>query len=251
MSESYNLEFSVAHGSTLIKSKKTDDLRKYIKQFFFKYLTQIFFFDGNSFRLYELEQAQKMIPKDWEVTSAKANEETQKFIKETISFKNYLKDSDFMENEYTPTIDFNQDRIFKKKIILSGQKIKRNFLNMAKPMNEKVSTIKSKRTEQTLSDLTLVYDHINDVLCSSDKVMYEYVLNFISATFGGRKLRKALILQSIERTGKGQIINGLLKEILGDRMFKTNSVESIMKYNKNFEGCSLINFDELPHCDNY
>jgi hypothetical protein len=24
-----------------------------------------------------------------------------------------------------------------------------------------------------------------------------------------------------------------------------------MKYNKNFEGCSLINFDELPHCDNY
>ena len=251
MSESYNLEFSVAHGSTLIKSKKTDDLRKYIKQFFFKYLTQIFFFDGNSFRLYELEQAQKMIPKDWEVASAKANEETQKFIKETISFKNYLKDSDFMENEYTPTIDFNQDRIFKKKIILSGQKIKRNFLNMAKPMNEKVSTIKSKRTEQTLSDLTLVYDHINDVLCSSDKVMYEYVLNFISATFGGRKLRKALILQSIERTGKGQIINGLLKEILGDRMFKTNSVESIMKYNKNFEGCSLINFDELPHCDNY
>ena len=165
MSESYNLEFSVAHGSTLIKSRNTDELRKYIKQFFFKYLTQIFFFDGNSFRLYELEQAQKMIPKDWEVTSSKANEETQKFIKETISFKNYLKDSDFMENEYTPTIDFNQDRIFKKKIILSGQKIKRNFLNMAKPMNEKVSTIKSKRTEQTLSDLTLVYDHINEVLC--------------------------------------------------------------------------------------
>ena len=117
-----------------------------------------------------------------------------------------------MENEYTQTINFNQDRIFKKKIILSGQKINRNFLNMAKPMNQKVSTIKSKRTEKTLLKLTLVYDHINEVLCSSDKTMYEYVLNFIACTFGGRKLRKALILQSIERTGKGQIINGLLKK---------------------------------------
>ena len=81
--------------------------------------------------------------------------------------------------------------------------------------------------------------------------LFEYVLNFIACTFAGRKLRKALILQSIERTGKGQIINGLLNSILGDRMFKTNSVETIMKYNKNFEGCALINFDELPHCDNY
>ena len=182
MSEIHNLKFSVAYGSTLVKSKKTDELRKYIKQFFFKYLTQIFFFDGNSFRLYELEQAQKLIPKDWEVTMSTSisNEHTTIketktsvkeiktikpiIIKETISFKNYLKDSDFMENEYIPTIDFNKDRIFKKKIILGGQKINSNFLNMAKPVNQKVSTIKSKRTEKTLLELILVYDHINEVL---------------------------------------------------------------------------------------
>ena len=34
-------------------------------------------------------------------------------------------------------------------------------------------------------------------------------------------------------------------------MYKTNSVESILKYTKNFEGCCLINFDELPHSADY
>ncbi len=236
-----SLKFSIKHGSKLIKDEAADDLRQYIKQFFFKYLTQVFFFDGISFKLYELEQAQKLIPKDWEIKSKR----------ETISFKNYLKDSDFMQDEYIPTIDFNKQKIFSKKVIINGQRIKTNYLNMAKPMNQEIVTIASKRTEHTLNELGLVYEHINSVLCSSDKDMNEYVLNFIACTFGGRKLRKALILQSAERTGKGQIINGLLNSILGDRMFKTNTVESIMKYNKNFEGCALINFDELPHCDNY
>eukprot|EP01041_Mallomonas_annulata_P003282 gene3282-6498_t len=34
-------------------------------------------------------------------------------------------------------------------------------------------------------------------------------------------------------------------------MLKTNSTEAILKFTKPFEGCSLINFDELPHCDNF
>ena len=58
------LKFSVKHGSDLVKAKKSDELRQYIKQFFFKHLTQVFFFVGASFKLYELEQAQKLIPRD-------------------------------------------------------------------------------------------------------------------------------------------------------------------------------------------
>ena len=73
----------------------------------------------------------------------------------------------------------------------------------------------------------------------------------VYTSIGGRKVRKALIFQSAERTGKGQILNGLLNSILGQRMFKCNSIENIVKYSKPFEGCCLLNFDELPHCDNY
>ena len=46
-------------------------------------------------------------------------------------------------------------------------------------------------------------------------------------------------------------VNEILKSILGDRMLKTNSTEAILKFTKPFEGCSSINFDELPHCDNF
>ena len=81
--------------------------------------------------------------------------------------------------------------------------------------------------------------------------MNEYVLNFICCSFCGRKLKKALYLQSKEQTGKGIFMNEILKSILGDRMLKTNSTEAILKFTKPFEGCSLINFDELPHCDNF
>ena len=113
-----SLKFSVKHGSKLIKDEQVEDLRQYIKQFFFKYLTQVFFFDGASFKLYELEQAQKLIPKDWEI----------KTKRESISFKNYLKDSDFMQDEYIPTIDFNKPKMFSKKVIINGQRIKNNYL---------------------------------------------------------------------------------------------------------------------------
>jgi hypothetical protein len=122
---------------------------------------------------------------------------------------------------------------------------------MGKSLNGNLTSIKPNRTKQTEEGLKIVYNHILEVLCSNNKVLYEYVLNFFCASFNGRKLRKALAFQSAERTGKGQILNGLLNSILGQRMFKCNSTENILKYSKPFEGCCLINFDELPHCDNY
>jgi hypothetical protein len=122
---------------------------------------------------------------------------------------------------------------------------------MAKPLNQSLTTTNSNRTSHVEKGLKIVYDHIYEVLCSSSDVLFEYVLNFICASFFGRKLRKALLLQSNERTGKGQILNGLLNSILGERMYKTNSVETIMKYSKPFEGCCLLNFDELPHSENF
>ena len=54
-----------------------------------------------------------------------------------------------------------------------------------------------------------------------------------------------------ERTGKGIIFNDLLNKILGDRMHKTNSIETITKYTKPLEGISLLNLDELPHTENF
>ena len=181
------------------------------------------------------------------------NEHTKKFEKEEISLISFLKSTEFMDLDYKPIIDFTTDElIISKDKRIRGFTFKENYLNMAKPFNHDVITGNPiQQTPELKQNINLIYKHIKEVLCNNETKSYEYVLNFIACSFGGRKLRKALLLQSKERTGKGMIINDVLKKILGDRMCKTNSTESILKFTKTFEGCCLLNFDELPHCDNY
>ena len=245
------VKFDIAHGKKLIDEEKLSELKAYIKRFFFKYRDKIFYFDGSNFILYEREQAMKLIPNDYTSTRMTANNTTHKFVKEETSFRNYLKETEFMQDEFNPTIDFSKPITFKKSTTLSGHQIEENFINMAKQSNENLTSIKANKTPDVQQLLGVIYSHIKEVLCSSNETLYQYTLNFFSATFGGRKLRKALLWQSSERTGKGQIINGLLNSILGKRMWKCNSTEQIVKYTKPFEGCALLNFDELPHCENY
>lgn len=246
-----NITFSTIHAKQLIDTKQIEAVKTYIKQFFYKHKIHIFFYDGSKFICYEREQAIKLIPDDLKMSQLIPNEYTKKFEKQTFDAKKYLMESEFMSIDYTPTISFMQPKIFTKKTTLNEQEVTEYFMNMAKPVNQSLTSIPSKRTTDVEKCLKIVYDHIYEVLCSCSDVLFEYVLNFICASFFGRKLRKALLLQSNERTGKGQILNGLLNTILGERMYKTNSVETIMKYSKPFEGCCLLNFDELPHSENF
>lgn len=245
--------FDRNHCKNLLTSNKVEEAKTYLKYFFFSYENKIFFFNGYEFVLYTKEEALKLIPDDFKLSVMIANEHTKKFEKEEISLKSYLKSTDFMNLDYKPTIDFStNDLVITKNKRIRGFDFKENYLNMAKPYNYDVLLGKPiKQTKELKEAIGTIYDHIKTVLCNGEVDSFDYFLNFIACSFNGRKVRKALVLQSKERTGKGIIINDFLKEVLGDRMYKTNSVESIMRYTKSFEGCCLINFDELPHCDNY
>ena len=81
-----------------------------------------------------------------------------------------------------------------------------NYLNNAKPL----PTDYTKRIiidKQLKDNLQLAYDHIKSVICSNGEELYEYVLYFIACTFAGIKVRKALYMQSDERTGKDKVAN--------------------------------------------
>lgn len=245
--------FDRKHCKTLLDSNKIEEAKIYLKYFFFSYGNKIFFFDGYEFVLHTKEEALKLIPDDFKLSTMVPNELTKKFEKEEISLKSYLKSTDFMNLDYKPTIDFStNDLVIIKSKRIRGFDFQENYLNMAKPYNYDVLLGKPiKQTKELKEAIKIIYDHIKVVLCDNSNDSYEYFLNFTACSFFGRKLRKAIVLQSKERTGKGIIINDFLKRCLGDRMYKTNSIETIMKYTKSFEGCCLINFDELPHCDNY
>ena len=247
-----DIRFDRIHCKNLLDSEQIESAKLYIKKFFFSYQNKIFYNDGINFILYTREDALKLIPNDLKISILKPNETAKKFEKQDISIKDYLKESEFLNTEYTPTIDFNKPLIFTKNINIRGHDFIDNYLNMSKPINYNVITGKQfVKTQEIINNTKLIYDHLENSLCSKNKQCFEYVLNFIACTFGGRKLRKCLYLQSKERSGKGIILNDVLKNILGSRMYKTNSIESILKYTKPFEGCCLINFDELPHSADY
>lgn len=249
------VKFDYVYCRSLLENEKIDEAKQYINCFFFRFRDSIFYFDGFTFLLYPLERAMKLIPSDLKIelnvlNELKSSQVNKKYDKIKFRLVDYLKETDFMKNEYTPTIDFKKDLIFSEKVKIKGHEFEKKYINMAKPLRIDIS-IKSKRNEKANININLIYNHIKEVLCSNNNDVYEYVLNWLSCTFGGRKLRKALYIEANERTGKGIIFNDLLKAILGDRMHKTNSNESITKYTKPFEGCCLVQPDELPHCDDF
>lgn len=242
------IKFDYCYCKALLDAQKVDDAKKYIKRFFFRYRTEVFFYTGSTFLLYPRAKAIELLPEDLQIEYMVPNEVTKKFDKVNVKLSKYLKETDFMKDEYTPTIDFSKDMIFTEKKVRQGFEFEEKFINMAKPLGIDISA-KSKRTKEATANIQLIYSHIKEVLCSNNEEVNQYFLNWIACTFGGRKLRKAIYIQSTERTGKGIIFNNLLKAILGDRMYKTNSIEEITKYTKAFEGCSLVQPDELPHYD--
>jgi hypothetical protein len=243
----YDLKFSVTHLKKLVdKTTNENQLCKayaYIKKFFFKYKTDYFFFDSEIYELYKRDKAMELIPDDIKKTYRKI--ECDDVIKTDVIIKNYLKKTDMYEREYKPVVDFSKPQIFSNKQNIRGIDIKYYYVNMGKPLPYNISNENIEITKIIEKDVKLIDEFILNVLCSGDKLQYEYLLNFFACTFGGRKLRKAVYWQTKERTGKGTIMN-FLNNILGKRMYKTNSVEDVMKYKKPFEGCCLINMDELP-----
>lgn len=228
--------FCLRHLKHLVDEELFADADSYISQYFFKSGANIYFRNGykSEFILYKDTDAIKLLPDDLVVYNKKL---------EVYNAKKYLKGTEFKMLEYNPTIDFSTEDVKFTKTNRSGIPV--NYLNMAKP-KPSFETIEADRS-QFKEDLEFVYQHLLTVWANDNDDVYEWILNFLACSMTGkRKLRQCLYLPcNQERAGRGSILN-FINAIVGERMYKTCSVEELLKYNKNFEGRSLINFDELP-----
>ena len=236
----HDVIYSASHAKTLAKEESIEDLKSYIKQFFFCYGTDVFYKSGCEYSLRSLEDAKKEIAKDLCIYKY-----FDKGKQELFDARKFLESSEFKDNQYAPDIDFTKSKLFDQKEIMEGIEITRKKINMAKqfsPLDFKKQIDRNKYKD----DIQKIYNHILNIWCSKNKELNEYILNWFACTFGGRKLRKMIYSQTnFERCGRGTIIN-FVNSILGKTMHKTSSVEEIIKYTKAFEGCLLINLDELP-----
>lgn len=106
----------------------------------------------------------------------------------------------------------------------------------------------------TLSDIDplpeteAVFHHIRSRWCNDNLDQYNYVLDFMAhcIQFPWRKMKACLVLQSMERSGKGMIIQ-LLKEIIGSEYFfqPSSSNDVLGNFNGGLKGKLIVFLDEM------
>lgn len=179
--------------------------------------------------------------------------------------KDYLTSCEFLDldNIVLPIVDLTTTNVMIEKTLTKNnwrflgenetgeeikedvQEIKQKYINMAESLPFRMKELADINLDDYNTDISKINKHLFEVLCSSDGPQYEYILNFLAFTVVGHTVETALYIQSSERCGKGIFFN-FLHKMLGNRMYKTSSTETILKYNKPFEGRVLLNFDELP-----
>ena len=228
--------FTSTHLSQLVQEKKYDEANKYISSYFFKSGANCYVRNGltNRFDIYKLVDAKTLIPKDCKTCFP--NTKTTEY-----NARDYLETTKFYATEHLPTINFQKPTSF---TAVNEAGVNVTHLNMAKP-GVSFGGVEPDR-EKLKPKLQMVYDHIKTVWANNDEEHYQYILKFLACSIMGRKVRKVLYLQcDKERSGRGSIL-GFIKNIIGERMYTTSAVEEVTKYNKQFEGRSLIVLDELP-----
>jgi hypothetical protein len=216
----------------------------YMNKFFFRYGSDIFFDNGETFELLTRQEAMNKIPDQYKkqvvITQNNGKEKTI-----DLSLKSYFGHELFLKTPETKlTIDYNQDYKFTSVDYIKGFDVEINNLNMKKDLPRNYNKV-VELTEENKKGVKMFFDHIKNVICSGDLTEYDTVKKFFASCCVGHKLKFALLWQSKEQTGKGTVLN-FINELLGKRMVKTSSIENVERYTKIFEGASLINLDELP-----
>ena len=221
----------------------------YINKFFFRYGTDIFYDNGKTFELLTKQDAKSLIPKNFK--KSMTFEKNGKQISKDIQLSDYFDNDLFLKtNQSELTIDYKQDYKYVKTEYVRGFEVQYNYLNMKKdlPRNYEKELI---MTDEIKTGVNLFFNHIKEVLCSGIEEEYSVVKKFFASSCVGHKVKICLVIQTLsEQAGKGTVLNAI-NDLLGNRMYKTANPEEVVLYTKNFEGCSLLNFDEVPLNGNF
>lgn len=240
----HDVIFSVVYLKKLLNGENfMRDVPTYINKFFIRYGNEIFYDNGITYDLLSLQEAKMKIPIEYKKSIEKTTND-KKIIKE-ISLRQYFENEIFLNSpEAKITINYDKEYKYTQYDDVRGFKIPYVYLNMKKNLPRDYNK-KLPETEFIKIGVQKFFHHIKDIICSNNEKEYEVVIKFLACCIVGVKVKICLYWQSHEQSGKGTVLN-IINKILGDRMEKTNSIESIEKYTKAFEGKTLLNFDELP-----
>lgn len=241
----HDVIFDIGHLQLLMQTDNIiNTVPNYINKFFFRYGDNIFYDSGEQFQLLTRLSAEHRIPQNFE-KSVKLVDNGKEYTKK-IKLSSYFGHELFlMTPEAKLIIDYNKDYKFIGTEYIRGFEVEYSYLNMKKDLpRDYLKPIKM--SDDVNTGVELFFNHIKEVLCSGYEHEYTIVTRFLASSCAGHKLKFCLIVQTLqEQAGKGTVFN-YMAELLGKRMYKTSSCEEVVSYTKNFEGCTLINLDEVP-----
>lgn len=242
--QKHDVIFDILYLKSLFYGKEfMTDVPKYMNRFFYRYSNNKIFFDnGITFECLNIEEAKGKIPKEYVRSfTIKTGERTKG---KEIGLKNYFEHEMFLSTpEARLTINYDKPSIFTKTEHIRGFEQAYSYLNMKKDLPRNYNR-KIEMTDYVKEGVKMFFDHIKKVICSNDEYEYDTTVKFLSSSACGHKVKICLLWQSKEQTGKGTVLNFMF-DLLGKRMYKTTDAEQIEKYTKNFEGCTLLNLDEM------
>jgi hypothetical protein len=99
------------------------------------------------------------------------------------------------------------------------------------------------------NQVKLILNHMEEVLCSSDKKQAYYMKNLIMRIAIGQKMQKTMFLYSGPGTGKTMLTWFLRKMVLGDKITMKTANERIItgQFNKELEGKCLLVLEEMSN----
>ncbi|CAB4440345.1 unnamed protein product [Rhizophagus irregularis] len=137
------------------------------------------------------------------------------------------------------TCDPQKSRIF----MLGGQlylNIFPGFLHILRP----ISTFES----VTHQAVKFIFSHIQDIWCSGDWNLTEYIIKWLAGVSAGRKMYSILYLKSGQGWGKGIITDFIQRSVLGTQLvYKTSDHQTILgQFNGQLQGKVLLLLEEMP-----
>ncbi|GET66181.1 highly derived D5-like helicase-primase [Rhizophagus irregularis DAOM 181602=DAOM 197198] len=138
------------------------------------------------------------------------------------------------------TCDPHKQRIFRS---LTGQlylNIFPGFLHVLHPISTFESTIHLA--------VKFIFSHIQDIWCSGDWNLTEYIIKWLAGVSAGRKMYSILYLKSGQGWGKGIITDFIQRSVLGTQLvYKTSDPQTILgSFNGQLQGKVLLLLEEMP-----
>jgi len=218
---------------------KLDELKKYLETYFaclYSIKKEICFLHWDPYKKVILNYDNKLgnqLPKSLDVYGIGKEGQYLAF-----SPSKYVKE--YLFDRYRPTVSLHKPLVFIKK----DQYYYNNFSGFLHNERKQYCNY----PDDIKQGVEFIWNHINEVWCSTKKDQFEYVVKWICAMVSGQKMTTCLYLNSLQGSGKTAPCDFLRNWVIGKNITITINNPKIIVGGFNISLCGMLLtiFEELP-----